>query len=163
MNTIRKTVESFEQLQRLIQDNVTVHLDNAGPFGSGTAEVWKAYIGQPSPCDSESDADLDPNMEVVEFTKEIWQLNQGWTDWDNCRADLFYEVNEPDEIDPDVIENVRKASENLKSSLQEFLDAILCLKEHSPDYDVEVPGSGYAETLLNDLNSDDEIKLNVVD
>lgn len=95
---MRKSVESFEELQNLLNNDKTVYLDNAGPFGTGTAKVLLAYIGQDEPTEDQSEDDeLDPDMEVVVFNKKIWQLSQRWTDFDNCRYDLYYEEDEEEE------------------------------------------------------------------
>lgn len=150
MKTVKKFIESFEELQALLEDGKDVYLQNAGPFGSGTAKVLFCRIGQPGPSeDQDEDALLDPNMEVVEFNKSIWQLNQDWADFESCAGDLYYEIQE---MEPEYIDAVKDAKDKLMGPLKDFVDAVKRLKDDADDFYVVVTGDYEADMLYSALS-----------
>lgn len=157
MKTVKKFIESFEELQKLLEDNKDVYLQNAGPFGSGTAKVLFCRIGQPGPSEGQDENDpLDPNMEVVEFNKSLWQLTQDWTDFESCAGDLYYEIQE---MEPEYIDAVKDAKDKLIGPLKDFIDAIKRLKDEADDFYVAVPGDYEADELYSALSNNFSIEI----
>lgn len=158
MKTIKKFVESFEELQNLLKEDKDVYLQNAGPFGSGTAKVLFCRIGQPGPSeDQDENTLLDPNMEVVEFNKSLWQLNQDWADFESCASDLYYEIQE---MEPGYIDAVKDAKDKLIGPLKDFIDAIKRLKDEADDSYVIVAGDYEADELYSAISNNFSIEIN---